>query len=58
MRAGKLTTKELEKLEKGTFSGKEKKSLAYIIGIMNNGTPSTSCRPTYVPRTARAVIEA
>ena len=31
----KLTTKDLETLQKNTFYGKEKKSLAYIIGIMN-----------------------
>ena len=30
-----LTTKDIEVLQKGTFYGKEKKSLAYIIGIMN-----------------------
>jgi type I restriction enzyme M protein len=30
-----LTTKEAEILQKQTFYGKEKKSLAYIIGIMN-----------------------
>jgi type I restriction enzyme M protein len=30
-----LTTKDLEILQKRTFYGKEKKSLAYIIGIMN-----------------------
>jgi type I restriction enzyme M protein len=30
-----LTTKETEILQKSTFYGKEKKSLAYIIGIMN-----------------------
>ncbi len=30
-----LTTKEAELLQKKTFYGKEKKSLAYIIGIMN-----------------------
>ena len=30
-----LTTKDLETLQKKTFYGKEKKSLAYIIGIMN-----------------------
>jgi type I restriction enzyme M protein len=35
MRKGKLTTKKLETLQKKTFYGKEKKSLAYIIGIMN-----------------------
>jgi type I restriction enzyme M protein len=31
----KLTTRELETLQKRTFYGKEKKSLAYVIGIMN-----------------------
>jgi type I restriction enzyme M protein len=30
-----LTTKDMEILQKETFYGKEKKSLAYIIGIMN-----------------------
>ena len=30
-----LTTKDVETLQKSTFYGKEKKSLAYIIGIMN-----------------------
>jgi type I restriction enzyme M protein len=30
-----LTTKDVETLQKTTFYGKEKKSLAYIIGIMN-----------------------
>jgi len=30
-----LTTKEIETLQKRTFYGKEKKGLAYIIGIMN-----------------------
>jgi type I restriction enzyme M protein len=30
-----LTTKEADILQKSTFYGKEKKSLAYIIGIMN-----------------------
>ena len=35
LRAGKLTTKQLQKLQTQTFYGKEKKSLAYIIGIMN-----------------------
>ncbi|HNV01158.1 MAG TPA: class I SAM-dependent DNA methyltransferase, partial [archaeon] len=30
-----LATKDLETLQKNTFYGKEKKSLAYIIGIMN-----------------------
>ena len=32
---GKLTTKQAETLQKHTFYGKEKKSLAYVIGIMN-----------------------
>ena len=31
----KLSTADTEKLQKNTFYGKEKKSLAYIIGIMN-----------------------
>jgi len=31
----KLSTKDLDLLQKKTFYGKEKKSLAYIIGIMN-----------------------
>jgi type I restriction enzyme M protein len=31
----KLTTRDIETLQKRTFFGKEKKSLAYIIGIMN-----------------------
>ena len=31
----KLTTSDLKKLQQKTFYGKEKKSLAYIIGIMN-----------------------
>ena len=35
LRRGKLTTKQLEILQKNTFTGKEKKSLAYVIGIMN-----------------------
>ena len=35
MRAGDLTTGQLETLQTRTFYGKEKKSLAYIIGIMN-----------------------
>ena len=34
-KAEKLTSKEIETLQKRTFYGKEKKSLAYIIGIMN-----------------------
>jgi len=32
---GNLTTKQLEILQKDTFTGKEKKSLAYVIAIMN-----------------------
>lgn len=36
MRASKqLTAKEFEQLQRNTFYGKEKKSLAYIIGVMN-----------------------
>ena len=35
MRGGELTTERLETLQTSTFCGKEKKSLAYIIGIMN-----------------------
>jgi len=36
LRSGKnLTTKELDTLQSRTFYGKEKKSLAYVIGIMN-----------------------
>lgn len=36
LRAGKkLSTQDLERLQKTTFYGKEKKSLAYIIGTMN-----------------------
>jgi type I restriction enzyme M protein len=31
----KLSTADLEKLQRGTFTGKEKKSLPYVIGIMN-----------------------
>ena len=33
--AGKLTTRDLETLQTRTFYGKKKKSLAYVIGIMN-----------------------
>jgi type I restriction enzyme M protein len=35
LRAGKLTTSQLKILQERTFYGKEKKSLAYVIGIMN-----------------------
>ena len=35
MRGSNLTTEQLETLQTKTFYGKEKKSLAYIIGIMN-----------------------
>ena len=35
LRAGELTTQQLKTLQTRTFYGKEKKSLAYIIGIMN-----------------------
>lgn len=34
-KAGKLTTKDLTTLQNRTFYGKEKKSLAYVIAIMN-----------------------
>lgn len=35
LRSGNLTTSQLKTLQEKTFYGKEKKSLAYIIGIMN-----------------------
>ena len=35
LRRGNLTTTQLEILQKNTFTGKEKKSLAYVIAIMN-----------------------
>ncbi|MGE3703067.1 MAG: N-6 DNA methylase [Hyphomicrobiaceae bacterium] len=35
LRKGKLSTKDLETLQTKTFYGKEKKSLAYVIAIMN-----------------------
>ena len=35
LRQGDLTTSQLETLQKKTFYGKEKKSLAYVIAIMN-----------------------
>ena len=35
LREKNLSTKDLETLQKKTFYGKEKKSLAYIIGVMN-----------------------
>lgn len=35
MRRGDLSAKELETLQRGTFYGKEKKSLAYVIAVMN-----------------------
>jgi type I restriction enzyme M protein len=35
LRKGKLTTSQLEQLQSTTFYGKEKKSLAYVIAIMN-----------------------
>jgi len=35
LKKGKLTTKNLTKLQTDTFYGKEKKSLAYVIAIMN-----------------------
>ena len=35
LRQGELTTRQLEQLQTQTFVGKEKKSLAYVIAIMN-----------------------
>ncbi|WP_458116551.1 N-6 DNA methylase [Arthrobacter sp. D2-10] len=35
MKSPELTTDEVQQLEKNTFFGKEKKSLAFIIGVMN-----------------------
>lgn len=35
LRKGNLTTSQLKKLQTNTFYGKEKKSLAYVIAIMN-----------------------
>lgn len=35
LRKGELTTRQLKKLQTETFYGKEKKSLAYVIAIMN-----------------------
>ena len=35
LREGNLTTRQLEQLQTETFTGKEKKSLAYVIAIMN-----------------------
>jgi type I restriction enzyme M protein len=35
LRQGELTTKQLHQLQTETFTGKEKKSLAYVIAIMN-----------------------
>ena len=35
LRQGHLTTRQLEQLQTETFTGKEKKSLAYVIAIMN-----------------------
>jgi type I restriction enzyme M protein len=35
LRQGNLTTRQLEQLQTETFTGKEKKSLAYVIAIMN-----------------------
>ena len=35
LRKGKLTTSQLKKLQTSTFYGKEKKSLAYVIAVMN-----------------------
>jgi len=50
-----LTTRDLRTLQERTFYGKEKKSLAYVIAIMNmilhGSTRPTSCTPTPWPRT-------
>ncbi|TWF44683.1 type I restriction enzyme M protein [Chitinophaga polysaccharea] len=35
LKQGKLSTRDMETLQKKTFYGNEKKSLAYIIGVMN-----------------------
>jgi type I restriction enzyme M protein len=35
LRSGDLSAGDLETLQKRTFVGKEKKSLAYVIGLMN-----------------------
>ncbi len=35
LRKGKLSTKDAKTLQEKTFFGKEKKSLAYVIGVMN-----------------------
>lgn len=35
LRQGELTTKQVQTLQTETFFGKEKKSLAYVIGITN-----------------------
>lgn len=35
MKSRKLSTDQLKKLQEDTFTGREKKSLAYVIGIMN-----------------------
>ncbi len=35
MRSGNLSTAQLKQLQESTFYGKEKKSLAYVIAIMN-----------------------
>jgi type I restriction enzyme M protein len=54
---GNLTTKDLETLQTRTFTGKEKKSLAYVMGTMNmilHGIDApTFCTPTRSRKTWR-----
>ena len=48
-----LTTKDIETLQKKTFYGKEKKPLAYIIGIMNmilHGIEAPNILPNLIHR--------
>ena len=51
-----LSTSDLETLQKKTFYGKEKKGLAYVIGIMNmilhGMMHRTSFTPTHLVRTS------
>ncbi|MEH2412321.1 hypothetical protein [Nostoc sp.] len=42
LRRGNLTTKQLEQLQTDTFTGKKKKSLAYVIAIMNMNNEAIS----------------
>jgi type I restriction enzyme M protein len=39
-----LSTKDAKTLQEKTFYGKEKKSLAYVIGIMNSGDRKSPSR--------------